>query len=326
MSQPISSRSSLGEVLAGWPPPVLDPAGPYAGQIVVLAWALAIMFVVVFAVVLAAIAVALFGDPKLKARLGGERLVWIGGIAFPVVVLTGLLVWALILTASLTEPIRGDERRIRVTGEMWWWRVVYLDAEGRPVAQDANEIHIPVGEPVVFELTSADVIHSFWVPRLSGKLDMIPGRINLMRVQADAPGVYGGQCAEYCGGPHALMGLAVVAHEPADFQARLARLAEPAAPPAAPRAARGAEIFDAVGCGACHTIAGTEANGRAGPDLTHVGARRTLGGGILPNNHGALAGWISDSQTIKPGNRMPPYRQLSGAELTDLSAYMASLR
>ena len=326
MPQPISSRSSLAEVLAGWPPPVMDPAGPFAGQIVVLAWALALMFVLVLAIVTAALAAALFGSPRLKARVGGERVIWIGGIAFPAVVLTGLLVWALVLTASLTEPITGDERRIRITGEMWWWRVTYLDAAGRPIAQDANEVHIPAGEPVVFELASADVIHSFWVPRLSGKLDMIPGRINLMRVQADAPGAFGGQCAEYCGGPHALMGLVVVAHEPQAFEAKLAALARPAPPPLDDQARRGAEVFDTAGCGACHTIAGTTSNGRAGPDLTHLAARRTLGAGILPNNQGTIAGWISDSQAIKPGNRMPPYRQLTGRQLTDLSAYLAGLK
>lgn len=326
MSQPISSRSSLGEALAGWPPPVMDPAGPFSGQIVVLAWALAIMFVVVFAVVLAALGVALLGDERLKARLGGAKLIWVGGIAFPGVVLTGLLIWALVLTANLTEPITGGERRIQITGEMWWWRVTYLDEQGRPIAVDANEVHIPAGEPVVFELGSADVIHSFWVPRLSGKLDMIPGRINLMRVQADAPGSFGGQCAEYCGGPHALMGLVVVAHEPADFAAKLDSLAAPAAAPATPQAARGAQVFEEAGCGACHTISGSPANGLAGPDLTHVGARRSLGAGILPNNHGTIAGWISDSQAIKPGNRMPTYGQLTGEQLTDLSAYLAALK
>jgi cytochrome c oxidase subunit 2 len=173
----------------------------------------------------------------------------------------------------------------------------------------------------VLELQSADVIHSFWVPRLSGKLDMIPGRRNLMRIQADAPGVFGGQCAEYCGGPHALMGFTVVAHEPAQFarlmQARLTRQAEAPADQGA-----GASLFDTAGCSACHRIAGTGANGLAGPDLTHVGSRRTLGAGILPNNRGTLMGWIGNSQAIKPNNRMPPYAVLSSAQLTELAAYL----
>src|SRR5690606_34025701 len=193
------------------------------------------------------------------------------------------------------------EMRVRITGEMWWWRVAYLDPKGRPAMLDANELHIPVGEPVVLELESADVVHSFWVPRLSGKLDMVPGRLNLMRIQADDAGVFGGQCAEYCGGPHALMGFVVVAH-PADEFARL--MAERRRPQPAPAAIEGQSLFQSAGCAACHRIAGTPANGLAGPDLTHVGSRRTLGAGILPNNRGTMMGWIGNSQAIKPGNRM----------------------
>jgi len=217
MSPRISTRSSVAELLAGWPPPVLDPAGPYAGSISLLAWVLLAGAAVILLVVVAALAVALFGSDRLRARLGGTRMIWIGGIAFPIVVLTILLVWGLTLTRSLTAPVGGEAMRVRLIGEMWWWRVHYLDGAGRTVAIDANELHIPVGQPVLLELESGDVIHSFWVPRLSGKLDMIPGRRNVMRIQADKPGVYGGQCAEYCGGPHALMGFAVVAHEAEAF-------------------------------------------------------------------------------------------------------------
>ena len=209
--------------IAGWPPPALDPAGPFAGPLNVLAWVLFAMAGTVLLVVLVALGLALFGPRRWRSRLGGERLVWIGGLAFPVVVLSALLVYGLGLTSHLTQEPGAGEMRVRVTGEMWWWRVAYLDAAGREVLQDANEVHIPVGRPVVLELDSADVIHSLWIPRLSGKVDMIPGRRNLMRVQADAPGAYGGQCAEYCGGPHALMGLVVVAHEPAGFAAWRAR-------------------------------------------------------------------------------------------------------
>jgi cytochrome c oxidase subunit II len=150
---------------------------------------------------------------------------------------------------------------------------------------------------------------------------MIPGRRNMMRIQADAPGTFGGQCAEYCGGPHALMGFTVVAHEPAQFarlmQARLARVAAPVAATSA-----GARLFETAGCSACHRIAGTGANGLAGPDLTHVGSRRSLGAGILPNNRGTLMGWIGNSQAIKPNNRMPAYTVLSSEQLTALAAYL----
>jgi cytochrome c oxidase subunit 2 len=309
-------------VLSGWPPPVLDPAGPFAGPVATVAWVLFVMGAVVLILVLIALGVALFGPPRWKRRVAGEKLVWIGGLAFPVVVLTGLLIYGLSVTARVADAPRPGEMRVRVTGEMWWWRVAYLDDQGREIVQDANEVHIPAGRPVVLELESADVIHSVWIPRLGGKTDMIPSRRNFMRLQADAPGVYAGQCAEYCGGPHALMGLVVVAHAPADFAAWRLRQAAPAAASTLP----GAAVFTASGCGACHTIRGTEANGLAGPDLTHVGSRQTLGAGILPNNQGTMAGWIADSQGIKPGNRMPSYSVLSGQELRDVAAYLESLK
>lgn len=312
--------------LSGWPPPVLDPAGPFAGPIEVVSWVLFIMGGVVLTVVLIALGVALFGPREWRRRVGGERIVWIGGLAFPIVVLTGLLIYGLNVTARVAAEPKPGEMRVRVTGEMWWWRVAYLDDQGREVIQDANEVHIPVGQPVVFELESADVIHSFWVPRLGGKTDMIPGRRNFMRLQADEAGVFGGQCAEYCGGPHALMGFVVVAHEPEAYAQWRAKQAGPAIAPAAPQLARGQAVFDANGCGACHTVRGTEYNGLAGPDLTHVGSRQSLGAGILPNNQGTLAGWISDSQGLKPGNRMPSYPVLTGADLRDVAAYLDSLK
>ncbi|ODP37183.1 cytochrome c oxidase subunit II [Sphingomonas turrisvirgatae] len=302
--------------------PVFDPAGPYAGSITTLTWVLIAMFVAVLGVVISALWIALRGSGQLKARLGGTRAIWIGGIGFPVVVLTALLVYGLTLTRNLTAPVPQDAMRVRITGEMWWWRVAYLDRSGRPFMLDANELHIPAGRPVLLELESNDVIHSFWVPQLSGKLDMVPGRRNTLPIQADAPGVFAGQCAEYCGGPHALMGFVVIAHEPAAFDRLMAtRRARRPAPDA-----RGRQLFHSTGCAACHRIAGTEANGMAGPDLTHVGSRRSLGAGILPNNRGTMMGWIGDSQSIKPGNRMPPYKTLSAAELQALAAYLEAQR
>lgn len=297
---------------------VFDPAGPYAGSIATLSWILVAMAVAVLAIVLAALGVALFGSLRLKARVGGTKAIWIGGIAFPVIVLTVLLVYGLSLTRNLTAPVPADAMRVRITGEMWWWRVAYLDRDGRTTMLDANELHIPAGRPVVLELESNDVIHSFWVPRLSGKLDMIPGRRNILPIQADAPGVFGGQCAEYCGGPHALMGFVVIAHEPAAFEAMMARRRSVRALPAG----EGAALFRSTGCAACHRIGGTAANGAAGPDLTHVGSRRSLGAGILPNNLGTMMGWIGDSQSIKPGNRMPPYKTLSATQLRELAVYL----
>jgi len=337
------------EPLWGWPPPVLDPAGPYADSVTLLAWVLLAMGVVVTVIVLAALWVALRGAAGLKRKLGGEKTVWIGGVAFPAVVLTALLIWGLTLTASLTREITGEEMRVRVTGEMWWFRVEYLGRDGNVLIRDANELHLPVGEPVVLELRSADVIHSLWIPNLSGKKDMVPGRTLLLRIQADKPGRYGGVCAEYCGGPHALMGFVAVAHDAAGWRRWLAErsaalppVAEQrvpgALPPTTPRRPedmppvaetlpqydprRGWQLFLDSGCAACHRIAGTEANGLAGPDLTHVGSRLTLGAGILPNNRGTMIGWIGDSQSIKPGNRMPSYDMLSAEELGHIAAFL----
>jgi len=347
MSQRISMVSTMSNAPSDvfdawwdWPPPVLDPAGPYADSVVVLAWALIGMGVVVTAIVVAALYVAIKGPDHWKTKLGGEKAVWIGGIAFPSVVLTGLLVWGLTLTASLTEPVPQDTMRIRVTGYMWWFDVEYLDADGNVVMRDANELHLPVGEPVVVELASEDVIHSFWVPNLSGKEDMIPGRVNELVIQADRAGRYGGVCAEYCGGPHALMGFVTVAHDRADWEAWIegrSRLRPeivdqdvpgevPAITPAVARDATnsldGRRLFMDSGCAACHRIAGTEANGLAGPDLTRVGSRMTLGAGILPNNRGTMIGWIGDSQSIKPGNRMPSYDMLSAEELEAIAIWL----
>ena len=306
----------------GWPPPVLDPAGPYAASVSWLSWILIGMAAIVLLVVLAALYIALFGRRDLQAKLGGKTMIGVGGIAFPLVVLTALLVYGLSLTRHLSDPVREDDLRVRIIGEMWWWRVSYLDRHDREVIHDANELHIPAGRPVVLELQSADVIHSFWVPRLSGKLDMIPGRRNLLRIQADQPGVFGGQCAEYCGGPHALMGFTVVAHEPAQFARVMRTRLQRQAVRVQSSIGGGARLFNEAGCAACHRIAGTAAIGLAGPDLTHVGSRRSLGAGVLPNNRGAMMGWIANSQAIKPNNRMPPYTVLSYDQLNELASYL----
>ena len=306
----------------GWPPAVLDPAGPYSEPVTVLAWVLLLGGTLILVIVLGALWVALRGSPRLKTRLGGEKAIWILGFAFPSVVLTGLLVWGLMLTSSLSAArVPEGAMRVKVIGEMWWWRVHYQDGQGRETLRDANELHIPIGQPVLLELEAADVIHSFWVPRLGGKMDMIPGRTNRLLIEADAPGIYKGQCAEYCGGPHALMGFVVVAHTPADFARwQASRL------PSQGAGGEGLALFLSSGCAACHTIRGTPARGLAGPDLTHVGSRRTLGAGILPNNPGTMAGWVADSQAIKPANRMPAYHQFSGEELQALTAYLVSLK
>ena len=311
------------EALFGWPPPVLDPMGPYAAPVRTVAWALFVGGALVTALVVAALFVAWKGPAKWRERLGGQKAVLWLGVAFPAVVLAGLLAWGLTLTAKLDRPAADGAMTVRVTGEMWWFRVQYLDADGRVIAEDANELRIPTGRPVKVELASADVIHSFWVPHLSGKKDMIPGRTNTLVIQADRAGDYGAVCAEYCGRAHALMGMVVVAEAPQAFDAWMTRRRAATAP-------RGADVGFAAfvdnGCAACHAIDGTDAVGRAGPNLTNVAARRTLGGGIMPNNSGTLTGWIGHSQSIKPGNRMPNYDRLGAAELQALTAYLEGLQ
>ena len=327
MSQPISSHSSLAEALSGWPPPVLDPHGPFSNSVTTLAWVLIALMTLIFVLVCTAMWVALYGSDKLRAQLGGERVVKWFGLILPSGVLFLLLAWGTTMVAGMTT-IKGDELRMRVSGNNYWWRVSYLNAAGNQLHADANELHIPVGQPVVVDMVSEDVIHSFWVPKLGGKMDMIPGRTNRLKLQADKAGIYGGQCAEFCGGAHSLMGFVVVAHEPADWQRWLdTRLAQSAAAtPISAEALRGRELFSEVGCAACHRVAGSAAQGLSGPDLTHVGSRRSLGAGILPNTRGTLIGWIGDSQSIKPNNRMPAYRSLQAAELNALAAYMESLK
>jgi cytochrome c oxidase subunit 2 len=304
---------------------VLDPHGPFSNTVTTLAWGLIALMTLIFIGVCAAMWVALYGSDELRAKLGGERVVKWFGLIVPAGVLLLLLAWGLTLAAGMTA-IQGDELRMRVSGNIYWWRVSYLDAAGKETFADANELHIPVGRPVVVDMVSEDVIHSFWVPKLGGKMDMIPGRTNQLKLQADQAGVYGGQCAEFCGGAHALMGFVVVAHEPADWQRWLDARRRPAAAPVSVEALRGKQLFNEVGCAACHRVAGTDAQGLSGPDLTFVGSRRSLAAGILPNTRATLVGWIGDSQSIKPNNRMPAYRSLKAEELNALASYMEALK
>jgi cytochrome c oxidase subunit 2 len=257
--------------------------------------------------------------------LRGERLVVGAGVIFPVVVLTILLGAALMITGAESSSRSGPASlRISVVGEQWWWRVTYETPDGRRV-ESANEIRIPAGQRVALELTTADVIHSLWIPSLAGKLDMIPGRKTVLNVVATEPGISRGQCAEYCGGAHALMSLYTVAMEPSEFTAWLKAEAAPVQTTAADTAP-GEKLFFTTGCAACHTIRGTPASGTIGPDLTHVGSRKSIAAGILPNGKESIARWIKDNQHIKPQNHMPPYRMFSGDELNDLAGYLAGLK
>lgn len=305
-----------------WPPPALDPAGPFAAPLAEISWVMLTLGVLVSLAMFVLLGLALSG--RARTWLGSKRAVLWGGFAFPVVVLTAALIYGLTTTAQLTSAPAANDLRIRVIGEMWWWRVVYFDGEsGRPLFETANEIRIPAGRPVTLELESADVIHSLWAPRLAAKLDMIPGRRNILRIQADAVGLYIGHCAEFCGLAHALMAFEIHALESDAFAAWITAQTQPAAPHAN---ARGAVLFADAGCGACHAVRGSGADGRAGPDLTHIADRRTLGAGILHNNPATLRAWITDASALKPGVRMPPYDTLPDADREALALYLEGLR
>jgi cytochrome c oxidase subunit II len=307
-------------------PLVFDPAGPHAASIATLSWILIAVITAVFVIVCACLAVATFGKDKWRRFLTTNITILTAGFALPVVILTALLAYSLILTRNLSASTGQPDMRVQITGEMWWWRVDYLDSKGNITLKDANELHIPIGQTVAVELLAGDVIHSFWIPQLAGKKDMIPGRRNTLYLSAEKAGVYAGQCAEFCGGAHALMGFTVVAHDPEDFKMwQQTRTVNPPEPVDAV-AQTGARLFQGIGCAACHVVRGTAANGAAGPDLTYIGARHKIGAGILPNNRGTLAGWVADSQAIKPGNRMPSYKMLSGVELQAIAAYLEQLR
>jgi cytochrome c oxidase subunit 2 len=305
---------------------VLAPQGPAGARIAVLAWVLFGTGAAILLAVLLAIGFALRGSQPMRARLGQVRAVAVFGIAVPTVVLTILLVCGVWLTQAGVPAGEGaDPIRIEVVGEQWWWRVGYLAPDGRKVA-NANEIRIPVNRAVEFALTSADVIHSFWVPSLGGKVDMIPGRTTNLRLLADRPGVFRGQCAEYCGGPHALMALEVIALPPSEYEAWLAAQVEPAAEPTTEAGKLGKALFLSSGCGACHAIRGTPASGSIGPDLTHLGSRRMLAAGWRPTSQEHIARFIAGNQLVKPGNRMPPFGIFAPTEMEAIAGYLESLR
>jgi cytochrome c oxidase subunit II len=300
--------------------------GAEAGAVLNLWWIMAAGALLIYLLVLGCAVYAARVTPGRRPGFPGIPFIIGGGVALPVVVLATLLSYSFVLGRDFTRPAGPDALRIEVVGKQWWWEVRYLSPDAGPPVVAANELRLPVGERVELLLSATDVIHSFWLPSLAGKRDMIPGRTNRLVLEAEAAGVYRGQCAEYCGGPHALMAFYAIAEPPAEFAAWLAREATPAAPPEDPFLVQGRELFLASGCGACHTVRGTPADGTLGPDLTHLGSRLSLGAGILPNNVGTIAGWIADAQHLKPANRMPSFNTFTGVELRALAAWLASLQ
>jgi cytochrome c oxidase subunit II len=284
----------------------LDPGGSGAERISHLTWLLIAVMAIVYIVVLGVLAMVIRRRTERPARGGtGWALVGVvaGGIVLPVVVITAL---AIVSVRSLADLTRAEAAglTVDVVGQQYWWEFHYREADGESLIT-ANELHLPVGRRVQIRLHSTDVIHSFWVPALQGKLDLVPGKVNVTWLRADRAGTYHGQCAEYCGIQHALMRMVVVAQEPSDFAQWLAAQRKPAVVGTDERARRAEQLF-LVHCASCHRVRGTSASfGTLGPDLTHVASRSTLAAGTFPNVKESLAGWIADPQAFKPGNLMP---------------------
>ena len=315
---------------------ITNAAGLQAGRIEQLWWFLFWLLGAIFACVITMLLLALLrskrGEPHASALLSAEptehkmtTIVTAASVA-TVGILLGLIAVSVATgksVASLGDTTNGLV--IEVTANQWWWYIRYQNDKASETVVTANEIHIPVGRPVMIRGTSNDVIHSFWVPNLHGKRDLIPSRVTTEWIQADRPGRYRGQCAEFCGLQHAHMAFWVVAESPSEFQAWMNHQLQPAAEPTDTARQRGKEIFLKSACVYCHTIAGTGAAGQTGPDLTHFGSRLTIAAGTLPNNKGNLGGWIADPQNIKPGNRMATV-PLASDEMNPLLDYLESLR
>jgi cytochrome c oxidase subunit II len=319
-------------------------AGSGASLIHELSVAMYLGCALIFLFVMALLLYAVFARARrIRARL------WLagGGLVFPGVVIAALLGYSVAVSNTLYDfqgqgvlrflldcvsdasralggsSSRNTAVRVEVNARQWWWEVRYR--VGAEEFELANELHLPAGRPIEVDLVTEDVIHSFWVPSLAGKVDMIPGHRNRVVLKADAPGVHRGVCAEYCGGQHALMGLVVVVDSEEDFQRWRELQVRAAAASVDDVLAKGRAAFMRGGCADCHTVRGTEASGDLGPDLTHVGSRRMLGAGVLDNHIGTMAGWVAGPQAIKPGNAMPDARVYDGQELRALAAWLGSL-
>jgi cytochrome c oxidase subunit 2 len=310
---------------------MLNPASPQARLIDRLWDAMYVTAIIVFILVVAALIWAAFRrrrapDPVDDTARGRPiRTAVLLATGLTVITLFVFLVFDISVGRAITRNPGKQALQIRVTGHQWWWEIQYRDSLPQDWVTTANEIHIPVGRPVVFELRSTDVIHSFWPPNLSPKRDQIPGDENSVWFQADSVGVFRGLCAEFCGHQHAEMGFLVFAESPKNFARWLARERDTASTPIDSLTQRGREVFLGSSCVMCHAIAGTPAGSRIGPDLTHLAGRQTLAAGTLPNTRSNLMGWIVDPQAIKPGSKMPP-NQLDGPDLLALVAYLETLR
>lgn len=321
---------------------ILAPRGRQAAEAAALGWGLIAVATVVFVIFLACLFVPLWrrrgrgdlgtADAAAAVRAqhdhpGEVRGILVLGGLVPALVLAAVFAWSTVQTSAFAQPFVVDDpdaaarADVVVVGHQWWWEVRYP----RQGVVTANEVHLPVGRRVRIALVSDDVNHSFWVPRLAGKTDLVAGQTNTLWLEADSAGTYYGECAEFCGPQHAHMGLTVVAEDSVAWHGWLAAQHAPAAAPSRPDAVAGAAVFANVGCAACHAVRGTRAQGMAGPDLTHVAGRASIAAGTLPNTRGNLAGWIGDPQQVKPGNRMPLV-PMTGADLQAVVSYLETLK
>src|SRR4051794_20899329 len=302
---------------------ILDAQGSEARHIAGAWWVMFGLATTVYVLVAGCIVIAIVRgrrrDPG-RSRISDSGFVWVGGIVVPALILFVIAIVTVDTTAALRKPERRP-LRVDVTGKDWWWDVRYPGTDIRT----ANDIHLPVGRPIEVRLTSDNVIHSFWVPQIGGKVDLIPGQPNYFRFTIEHAGLYRGQCAEYCGLQHANMAMYVHADSPGLFARWEAEHATPPSEPTSELAAQGAVVFQRVACAGCHTVRGTQAIGTKGPALTDVASRHTLAAGTLENTEANLRRWVHDPQRYKPGALMPPV-PLSHDDLTKIVAYLMSLR
>jgi cytochrome c oxidase subunit II len=314
---------------------ILHPAAPQAGHIEWLYWVIFWICFVVYVLMIIGYtraaakskSDAIYPLPVFEDKEGDQRAKWAVGTAVAVTVLTLFVV--LVLSVVTGKKAAGLSSKnpltIQIIGHQWWWEVVYPNPQADQTVTTANEIHVPVNTPVVVLTNSTDVIHSFWAPNITGKRDLLPGYSSAFWFNIQQAGTYRGQCAEFCGLQHAHMGFSIIAQSVDDFQAWEQQQLKPAPEPTNDETKRGREVFLTRACLMCHTIRGTDAGARMGPDLTHLASRNMIAAETLPNTRGALAGWILDPQRIKPGAEMAP-NSLAPDDLQALLAYLQTLQ
>jgi cytochrome c oxidase subunit 2 len=328
-----AAGSFFSTIACATPLDYLHSSGDKADTVLPLTWGVTLVSAAVIATISFLVAGAIWHRPGIPEQVPGTELhlerpvaglgwIWIGA-GISTLILLASVVWTMEVLAKVSSPATKPPLTIQVTGKQWWWQIHYLSDDPSRTFATANEIHIPTGVPVKFLLVGGDVIHSFWVPALSGKTDTIPGQTNETWLEARNPGTYWGQCTEYCGLEHAHMAFLVVAQTPSDFKAWWDHQLQSPAPNTNGQVAAGMLDFN-MHCGSCHAVRGTDAAGMLGPDLSHLMTRQRIAAGVLPNDPVNLEHLISDPQGVKPGILMQR-PELSHSEFTDIQAYLKTL-